>query len=197
MARILLGIVLLLFLLVLFIRSQWGQDILKDKLVSWLSEKTGTTIGVDRLYVTFSGDLILDDLYMEDQAGDTLVFSEMLEADVPVWPIIRGKDIRIHSLVSSGFKANIIRKDSINGFNYEFLMEALAPADPTPVTSVDSTTARRNFVIDEISVENFDLLFDDRVGGMETSVKVGILGLKMKVFDLAKMRFHASEAVLS
>src|SRR5690606_27135013 len=109
MAKILLGIVLLLFLLVLFIRSQWGQDILKDKLIASLSETTGTTIEVDRLYITFSGDIILEDLYVEDQAGDTLVFSEMLEADVPFWPIIRGSDIRVHSLVSSGFKANIIR----------------------------------------------------------------------------------------
>lgn len=197
LAKILLGLILLLFLLVLFLRSQWGQDILKDKIISSLSEKTGTTIELDRLFIDFSGDIIMEDLYIEDKSGDTLVFSEMLEADVPLWPIIRGGDIRINSLVSSGFKANIIRKDSISGFNYEFLMEALAPADTTKVTPVDTTKAKRNFIIEDIKVNDFDLDFIDQVAGMETSVEVGTLGLKMEVFDLANLNFHASEAMLS
>src|SRR5690606_30310740 len=127
-----------------------------------------------------------------DQAGDTLVFSEMLEADVPFWPIIRGSDIRVHSLVSSGFKANIIREDSIRGFNYDFLMQALAPADTTAVTVADTTKTQRSFIIDAIKVDNLALLFSEQVVGMETRVKVGTLGLQMEVFDLENLTFHAS-----
>lgn len=197
LVRILLGLALLLFLLVIFVRSQWGQEIIKKQLISSLSEKTNTVIEVDRLFITFSGDVIMEGLYLEDKQGDTLVYSDELEADIPLWPIIRGKDIRITSLVSSGFKANIIRKDTLEGFNYEFLLEALAPADPTAVAPVDSTAAKRNFIIEEISVSGFDLDFIDDVAGMNTSVEVGTLGMHMEVFDLVNLKFHASKAVLA
>ena len=162
LVRILLGLALLLFLLLIFVRSQWGQEIIKNKLISSLSEKTNTVIEVDRLYVDFSGNIIMEGLYLEDEQGDTLVYSDELEADIPLWPIIRGKDIRVNSLVSSGFKANIIRQDTIEGFNYEFLLEALAPADTTTGTPVDTTASKRNFIIEEIKVTDFDLDFIDR-----------------------------------
>ena len=197
LVRILLGLALLVFLLLIFVRSQWGQEIIKNKLINSISEKTNTVIEVDRLYVDFSGDIIMEGLYLEDKEGDTLVYSDELEADIPLWPIIRGKDIRVNSLVSSGFKANIIRKDTIEGFNYEFLLDALAPAETTTVTPVDTTASKRNFIIEDIKVSGFDLDFIDDVSGMNTSVLVGTLGMKMKVFDLVNLKFHASEALLS
>ena len=72
-----LGVLLLLFiLLVLFVRSPWGQGIIVDKAVNYVKDKTNTEVRIDKLFVTFDGNISLDGLYLEDTQGDTLVFSK-------------------------------------------------------------------------------------------------------------------------
>ena len=68
---------LLLFVaLVLFIRSPWGQDVIVTQATEYVSDKTGTKVEIERLFLTFSGDLSLEGLYLEDKKGDTLVYSK-------------------------------------------------------------------------------------------------------------------------
>ena len=82
--RILLGILVFLFLVILFVRSPWGQRIIVDKMVNYVSDKTGTKVAIDKLFLTFDGDLQLDGLYLEDLKGDTLVYSKSVEANIPL-----------------------------------------------------------------------------------------------------------------
>ncbi|MFD2433013.1 hypothetical protein ACFSO9_05300 [Mesonia maritima] len=120
-------ILLLLFLVVvLFFRSPWGQDIIVNKVTNYVSNKTHTKVEIEKLYITFSGDISLEGLYLEDKKGDTLVYSKSLEADIPIWPIIKGNAIGIDGVDWNGLKANIYRKDSVSGFNYQFLVDAFA-----------------------------------------------------------------------
>lgn len=53
-AKILLGLLLLFLALVLFVRSPWGQDLIVDRVVAYASDRTGTEVRLDRLYLTFS-----------------------------------------------------------------------------------------------------------------------------------------------
>src|SRR5690606_34845627 len=85
-----LALELLVFLILLFIRSPWGQDIIIHKVISFVSEKTHTKIEIDRLFITFSGNAYVEGLYLEDQQGDTLVYSRSLEASVALIPLIKG-----------------------------------------------------------------------------------------------------------
>ncbi|NJX17102.1 hypothetical protein HC176_16640, partial [Tamlana crocina] len=115
----LLGILIFFILLILFIRSPWGQNIIVDRLVSYITNKTNTVIEVDRLFITFGGDISLEGLYMEDKNGDTLIYSRSLEADIPILPILQGEGFRINSLDWEGGRANIKRQDTIAGFNFQ------------------------------------------------------------------------------
>lgn len=110
----------LFILLVLFIRSPWEQGVIVDKATSYISKKTNTKVGIERLFITFSGNVYLDGLFLEDTKGDTLVYSNSLEVDVPMWPIIRGKGISIDEVNWTGLRANIIRRDFVQGFNFQF-----------------------------------------------------------------------------
>ena len=112
--RVVAGIVIFLLLLVLFIRSPWGQDIIVNKAVSYLKDKTGTEVQVDNLYFTFDGDIQASGVYLEDLKGDTLVYSKSLEADVPFMPIISGGGISIDNIEWEGLVARIKRNDTVN-----------------------------------------------------------------------------------
>src|SRR5690606_13676571 len=82
-----------------------------------------------KLYITFTGNIYLEKLYREDTKGDTLVYSNSLEADIPLWPILRGNGVAVNRIDWNGLKANVYRKDSLSGFTFQFLIDAFASED--------------------------------------------------------------------
>ena len=191
-------LVLLLLLLVLFVRSPWGQGIIVDKAINYITDKTNTEVQIDKLFITFGGNLSLDGLYMEDKQGDTLVYSKHLEADIPLWSLISGGPISIDDVDWEGLKANIIRKDSISGFNYQFLVDAFASdttATSTTQTAQDTTGIELN--LGSFNFADFDLKFRDDVNGMDASLALDELELSMKKTNLDQMIFEVGDLKLS
>ncbi len=192
LAKIIAGVLILILLLILFIRSPWGQNIIVDKITSSFAEKTNTKIEIDRLFFTFYGNINLDGLYLEDQQGDTLIYSKNLEADIPIWPVIRGRGISVNSLDWIGVRANIHREDSLKGFNFDYLLEALTASDTT--TSQDTTQAApMQIEIGEVHLSNFNLRYDDKVSGIDSEIDVGRLTLEMDKTDLENMDFQIAD----
>jgi len=187
--RVILGVLIFFILLILFIRSPWGQGIIVNKAASYVSDKTNTKVEIDRLFITFSGNVYLDGLYLEDTKGDTLVYSRSLEVDVPLWPIISGKGISVNMIDWEGLRANVSRKDSLEGFNFQFLIDAFAGKDEE-VTFESEEREPLNLFIENIHFKDFDLKYRDDVTGMDTRLKLGILNLKVDTMDLETMKFH-------
>ncbi len=185
-------------MLILFIRSPWGQSIIINKATSYVSDKTKTKVEIDRLFITFSGNVYLDGLYLEDQKGDTLIASKSLEVDVPLWPIIKGNAIGINLVEWEGLKANVYRKDSIDGFNFQFLIDAFAAEDVKAEEKLeDPNASSTSFFIKDIFFTDFDLKYNDQVTGIDTRLILGKLGLQIKDMDMETMRFHVSKAEIS
>lgn len=195
--KILLGIFVFIFLLLLFIRSPWGQDLIVGKVVNYITDKTNTTITVDKFFITFGGDLSLQGLYMEDEDGDTLVYSRSLEADIPLWPIIKGNGIAINSLDWDGGRVNVNRQDTINGFNFDFLTEAFATTDTTATsTPADTTASAMQITLGDISVTDLRFNYKDEFSGIDTRIDLGRLKIEMQEFLIDSMKFEAGDAVL-
>ncbi|MGK0324465.1 MAG: autotransporter translocation and assembly factor TamB, partial [Psychroserpens sp.] len=91
--RVLVGILLFLVLLVFFVRSPWGQHIIVNKATNYVSNKTNTKVEIEKLFITFDGNLQLNGLFLEDKKGDTLIYSKSLEANIPLWKIIQGEAV--------------------------------------------------------------------------------------------------------
>jgi hypothetical protein len=180
-------IVILLVLLVLFVRSPWGQDIIVGKLIEYVSEKTNTEVRIDKFFITFEGDLQLDGLYLEDQKGDTLVYSRSLEADVPLWKTITGEAVGVESLEWEGLRTNIIRKDSLSGFNFQFLIDAFASENSETENPEKSEPV--NLVLGDFNLSDFDITYNDAVSGIETEVIIGKFDLRLKTIDLENLAF--------
>ncbi|AFL79537.1 hypothetical protein Aeqsu_0005 [Aequorivita sublithincola DSM 14238] len=195
-ARIFAVLIILFILLVLFIRSPWGQDIIVQRAVKYVTDKTNTKVEIEKLFITFDGNIMLKGLYLEDKKGDTLVYSKSLEADVPLLPIIRGNGVGVNYLDWEGLRANIIRKDSVNGYNFQFLVDAFASPDTTTVAT-DTTAAPMKIILGEINFKDFNIVFDDAVLGIDSQFQIGKLNLQMKTTDLEKMDFRASEASIT
>ncbi|WP_232457003.1 translocation/assembly module TamB domain-containing protein [Polaribacter sp. SA4-12] len=194
--RIFLGFMILITLLILFVRSPWGQSIIVDKAVNFVTDKTNTKISVDKLFLTFKGSLQLDGLYVEDTKGDTLIYSKSLEANLPLWAMIKGDAVGIDNLNWDGLQANIKRKDTISGYNFQFLIDAFATEDSTPVIK-DSTTKPLKIIIGNLDLKNIHIVFNDEVLGIDSHFKIGNLTANMEKVDLQKMIFNADKIALS
>lgn len=191
--RILLGILIFFVLLILFIRSPWGQNIIVQKAVSYVSDKTNTKVEIGKLYITFTGNIYLEKLYLEDTKGDTLVYSNSLAADIPLLPIIRGKAVAIDRVDWNGLKANVYRKDSLSGFNFQFLIDAFA-SEETP--EEDPNKEPFQLKVGKINFTDFDLSFQDETSGIDTQLLLGELNLRVKKLDLEQMQFHIAELTI-
>lgn len=192
--RILLGILIFFVLLILFIRSPWGQNIIVQKAVSYVSDKTNTKVEIGKLYITFTGNIYLEKLYLEDTKGDTLVYSNSLEAAIPLLPIIRGNGVSIDRVDWNGLKANVYRKDSLSGFNFQFLIDAFA-SEETP--EEDPNKEPFQLKVKKVNFTDFDLSFQDEVLGIDTALQLGELDLRVKKLDLEQMRFHIAELTIA
>ena len=79
--RVFAGILIFLSLLILFIRSPWGQNIIVDKAANYVSDKTNTKVEIDKAFITFGGSLQVEGLYLEDknyrEISETLGITEV------------------------------------------------------------------------------------------------------------------------
>ncbi len=191
--RTLLVLMLLFAGLVLFIRSPWGQNIIVSKITKAISDKTNTLVRIDRLYLTFSGNLFLEGLYMEDKKGDTLVYSKALEANLPLSPILFTNEINLRSLEWEGLRANIFRSEDPEKFNFSFLLEAFAPKD-TAATTENKEPMKID--IGSMDFKDFRIEYVDRYLGVESSMDLGTLYLNASETDLESMRFELEDLEL-
>ncbi len=194
--RVLLGIAILFFLLYLFIRSPWGQNIIVDKATNYVSSKTNTTVEIDQAFITFDGNLKVEGLFLNDKKGDTLIYSKSLEANLPLWGLINGTALGVDDVKWNGLKANIIRKDTVSGYNFQFLIDAFATNSTTTVAK-DSTTTSPEIVIGSLNLSAIDVVYIDIPLGIESRFKIGELETSIETVDVEKMVFSMNDLNLS
>lgn len=194
LARVFLVLLMLFIGMVLFIRSPWGQNIIVSKIEAYVSDKTHTKVEIDRLSFTFSGNLFLEGLYLEDKKGDTLIYSRALEAKLPLAPLLFGNKIDLKTLHWEGLRANISRDEISEKFNFDFLIEALVPQD-TVVTNAPTETLQINVGV--LDFQDFKINYNDQLLGIESQIRFGKLFVEADVTDLETFRFELDNLELS
>ena len=191
-----MGFFILISLFILFIRSPWGQNIIVAKVVNYVSDKTNTKVAIDKLFLTFKGGLQLDGLYLADTKGDTLIYSKSLEANLPIWALINGDAVGIENVEWDGLRANIKRKDTISGYNFQFLIDAFASKNSTQVAK-DSKAKPIDISIGNLNFKNINIVFTDEILGINSHFKIGSLTTNLEKVDVQKMIFKANEISIS
>ena len=107
-----LGILLaLIVLLPLALYIPWVQNIAKDYVCEWVSEKTGMDISVGRVLIKFPLDVSLDDVLVLDQNRDTMLQAGNLTAGVAVKPLLDGQ-LQVDEAELKTARYNMVTEDS-------------------------------------------------------------------------------------
>ncbi|MFV0506761.1 MAG: translocation/assembly module TamB domain-containing protein [Bacteroidales bacterium] len=126
--KILLAITILLVGLVFALGTSPVQTFIARFFSNALSEKLGTKVEVNSVKITFFDKVVVEGFLMEDLSGDTLIYSDRLEANFRTISL-NSKQANVKSLY---FHNPIIgiSIDSLNQANYKFL-EVLTSKDST------------------------------------------------------------------
>ena len=190
---VLLFFVLLFVVAVLAIRTPWAQQYITDQAVNFVSSKTGTEMAIEKLFITFRGDVQLEGVYLEDTNADTLVFMNELEAGVAFLPLING-NINISRVNWNGLVANVKRYPD-STFSFNFLINAFSNPDKQ---KAQDTTAKKPIKLSfgPLDFSDFDLFYRDEIIGLDAKLLLGKLELDPDDVDIETLDFEVDELVL-
>ena len=193
LGKIILGVLLLFFILVLVVRTPWAQNFIVSKVTNYISDKTNTKVEVDKLYLTFSGDIQVENVFLEDKKGDTLFYTKSLQADIPIYPIIFKNSLSIDSVISDGVVAHISRDSNPDEFNFTFLIDVLT----TPTDTTAATSEPMDISIGSLDLTDWKLNYTDTYLGTNINLILGNLNVDVTEFDLERMKFSLDELNLT
>lgn len=188
--KIVLGLLVLFLILVLVIRTPWAQNLIVTKITNYVSQKTNTKVEIENLFITFTGDIKADHIYLEDTKGDTLLYSSSLEADIPIYPILFKNKLSIDEVFSNGVVANISRGTNAEKFNFSFLIDALT----TPTDTTNTTNAAPiGISIGDLHLTDWKIQYNDAYLGTDIRLKLGSLNTEVSESNLEKMIFSLDD----
>ncbi|TDH26198.1 translocation/assembly module TamB [Segetibacter sp. 3557_3] len=181
----LIGLVVLLLIL---IQTAPVQNFARKKIVAFLENKLDTRVAIGRLDIDFPKMLVLEDVYFEDRTKDTLLAGHQLKVDLDMFKLIKS-EIQINEINLNGITAKIKRQLPDTTFNFQFIVDAFAPATPTtPAKPAD--TAAMKMAIDKIIIDKTRLVYRDVLTGNDMDLSINHFDTRIKTFDPTNLRFE-------
>ncbi len=125
---ILTAVVLVVGMLVCVLMSDKVETAVVRLATEELSRGLGTQASIGSVSYHFPARLRIEDVYIEDQQGDTLLYAKELYAQLKIMPL-RDREIRFSKADVKGAKAYIHRIDSVR-YNYDFIVDAFRTDKP-------------------------------------------------------------------
>lgn len=174
-------IIVLLLSTVLFyylVNSPAVQNWLVQQVASSLSEDLNTEVSIGEVKVRFFNRLEVNDLYIEDQQGDTLIYAQKLFTSVRRLQPMRGK-IYLGQVELNKPKVNFYRMKGHEEFNYQFLLDALASKDDT-----DTSSKVIDLNFRELTFTKVDLDLVDSVNEKSLTIDVDRMFMTSRKLDM-------------
>jgi len=188
---VVVGLLLLVFIL---LEIPAVQNLVKNKVVTYLENKIKTPVKVEKIQLRLPKKIVLKGVYFESQEKDTLLAGEKLAVDVSLFKLLDNK-LEINSIDLQGITANVKRgKDSV--FNFDYIVNAFASEqekEPKP----EDTTSTMKFSVEKINLDKIRVRFDDAITKNNLDVYLGHFDTNIKTFDLDSMNFNIPKITLS
>ena len=129
-------LIVLYLLLIVLMHLPSVQTFLGKEVAEALADKFGTKVEVGKVNLGFFNRIIIDDVMMYDQQGDSLIYASRLSAKIDYMAATQGK-ISVSSAQIFGLRANLYRQTAKSPANYQFVLDSLASKDTTQHKPLD------------------------------------------------------------
>ena len=129
-------LIVLYLLLIVLMHLPSVQTFLGKEVAEALADKFGTKVEVGKVNLGFFNRIIIDDVMMYDQQGDSLIYASRLSAKIDYMAATQGK-ISVSSAQIFGLRANLYRQTAKRPANFQFVLDSLASKDTTQHKPLD------------------------------------------------------------
>ena len=129
-------LIVLYLLLIVMMHLPSVQTFFGKEVAEALADKFGTKVEVGKVNLGFFNRIIIDDVMMYDQQGDSLIYASRLSAKIDYMAATQGK-ISVSSAQIFGLRANLYRKTAKSPANFQFVLDSLASKDTTQHKPLD------------------------------------------------------------
>ncbi|MCC6462281.1 MAG: translocation/assembly module TamB domain-containing protein [Saprospiraceae bacterium] len=181
--------VLMLILIVCYfvLQSSLVQNWLIAKITGYLSEELHTTVQINHVDISFFDNLVLENLFVADQKGDTLLFAEKFSAGLNsnIFSLLTSK-LEFNEISLTHARFNLRRAEGETDNNLQFILDYFSNPDAKPKSSTPFRIRVQNLKLNDVQ-----FLSDDRVRGKRIFariptgiIQVNNLDLPSKIVDV-------------
>lgn len=170
-----------------------GKRVLKNKVQSYLQDKLKTKVSIGSINYSLPNSIEINNIYVEDQNKDTLIFGELIAADISMLKLIWG-NTEIQELALKNIFLNVNRSEKDSSFNYQFIINAFAGKKST-VSTKDTTALKIN--LGKLLLENVALQFKDKNGGTDFYAGIQNLDATLNKFQPDRVDFGVNDLTAS
>ena len=142
------------------------QTYITSQVTKTFEEQWGTRVEIGKVNLTFFETAVIEDIYLEDQSGDTLLYAQQLKADIGLFALF-GQRLVLDEIALENAYINLYRHADSSRFNYEFIPESFATSD---TVAEDTTGGGFEFDIEQVRLQEVRFNFIDDSSQMELRV---------------------------
>ncbi len=181
------SIIFLLLLVYILIQIPAVQNFAKNKIVAYIEGKIKTKVAIGTLSIAFPKQIVLKNVYFEDQRKDTLLAGKELRVDIALLKLLNN-EVYIDYLGLNGIRTNVYRVQPDTSFNFDYIVKAFAGEQKKPATQ--DTTSTLKFHLNRIVLKDILTTFKDDETGNDVYFYLGNFETRIKDFDPDHMVFN-------
>jgi hypothetical protein len=166
---------LLLVSLIVAVRIPAVQNAIVQKVTTYLEDRIGTEVSIGRIMIVFPKRLLIEDLYLEDQKGDTLVYAHELEVNAALLAIAKRKITLSNIRLNTG-RVFISRHSNDSSFNYSYIVEAFQSVEEDSIKVEEEDEKAWAVGVHEVDLSKTLVSYDDRLAGRSDSESIPAQG---------------------
>ncbi len=173
-----LSLLFLLIAAIVFINTDWGQNIILRRVTSRLSKNLQAKIKIKHVSFSLFNKMNLADVLVEDQQKDTLLYAGKIRVRITDWFFLKDK-IELHYAGLEDATIKLNRSDSV--WNYQFLVDYFAGGGGS--NGGKKETVELN--LKKIDLKNITLLQQDKWRGEDKMLQLETMSLDADEINFA------------
>lgn len=189
-AKVIIAILLLVILIFILVQTPPVQNFARKKIENFLEKKLNTEVAIGKLYIGFPNTVSLQNVYIEDRQKDTLLYGGKLAVDISLFKLI-SNELEINEIQFENITAKVKRQLPDTTFNFQFIIDAFAPANAKKTTATD--TAAMKMAIKSVLLNKVRVLYQDVITGNDMDIWINDLTTRIDVFNPTAMTYDVPD----
>lgn len=179
-----LFLVLFVLVLALLIQLPPVQNIFRKKAVAWLERKLQTKVRVGSAYVEYPGKIRLQDVYIEDRQGDTLLSGGVLKMNMSLPKLMFRNDPDFKNIELENMTVKVSRQLPDTVFNFQFVIDAFSTPNKSP--NLDDSTSF-SLSVPSVVLNKVRLVYKDVITGSDMQAWINHLDTRIEKLDIENL----------